>query len=371
MAEPQTGMSKPDMKRLLALSKKEPVNAAIGLGDDAAFGLLMLDKRKQPRMVEKMLTEAVPAAKNTRWGTAVVDPDDDPKLVRLIINRPCSGMARKLAKTLKGTGFNKVLILLEDGTEVERHVEADDDGEGAHPSTAQPSSAQPSSAQPSSAQPFGEPVPVAPPAPPATPAPTHADLARRLAGLIRRIPQAAPAAQPGLAKLANAANAALKSEDLAAAATTLDQIEAQLGQPPTGPGSAPTDGAAVRVAKGLLVWNSTRSYVGQQVKTLQQAILDQSNGEPDFDEIRDNVGRIDELLELLDDRLSEKLDALRGATDPGEKSALTDQARQIVIEYQSLVAEDPLMADIDDNGFIPLDVKAKVTAALDAVLKTI
>jgi hypothetical protein len=130
-------------------------------------------------------------------------------------------------------------------------------------------------------------------------------------------------------------------------------------------------GAAVRVAKGLLLWNATRSRLEQQLKQLQQAILDQSKDEADYDDIKANVGAVEVVLERLDDRLSAKLDQLKATTDAGEKVRLSEEARQVVTDYQGYVASDPLMQDLDDNGFIPMDSKAKIEAALAAILTTI
>lgn len=331
----------------------------------------MLDKMKQPRAVEKMLIEAVPEAKNTRWGTALVDTDDDPKLVRLTLNRAVSGMARKLVKTLKGTGITKVMLVLEDGSEIESFAEADED-EAAAASPAATATAPP-------AAPAGAP-------PPRAAGPDRAVLEKRLAALVPRIKGTAvesEALEQELVKLAAQAGLMLKTNNLSAASTGIDELARRLDAIPESAGAAAPDaaaprpaapggdGAVVRVAKGLLLWNSTRGYVDQQLKMLQSAILEQSQDEADFDEIKANIGAIDVILERLDDRLSEKLDQLRGTKDSAAKAKIAEEARQLVTEYQSYVAKDELMADIDDNGFIPLDVKTKVAAALDAVLKTI
>ncbi|MES2304748.1 MAG: hypothetical protein V4558_04545, partial [Gemmatimonadota bacterium] len=39
--------------------------------------------------------------------------------------------------------------------------------------------------------------------------------------------------------------------------------------------------------------------------------------DPDYEEIKANLGNLEELLEWLDDSLSDKLNELRGTTDPG------------------------------------------------------
>ncbi len=237
MAAPvQTGMDKADMKKLLVKSKKEPVNCAIGVGDNNAFGLLMLDRIKAPKAVEKELVKEIPAAKNTRWGTAMVDPDDDPKLVKITINKPISSMAKRLVKTLKGTGFTKVQILLEDGTAVEGAEEEDE--------TAAAASAD------------GAPPPP-PPSAGEKPAYDAAELARRLAELAARIPQASggnAARQAELAKLATQANVNIKTNNLTYAATSIEQLRRALDTapppPPAPPASAPAQDAGA-LAKEL------------------------------------------------------------------------------------------------------------------------
>jgi hypothetical protein len=131
------------------------------------------------------------------------------------------------------------------------------------------------------------------------------------------------------------------------------------------------DGAAVRLAHGLLEWNQTRGYVSQQITRLQQAIASEMRDEPDIADITANLGNLGELLEVLDDSLGVKLGELHGTADPTKKAALSQEAKGIVARFQKYVAEDGLMNEIDDNGFIPLDIKPRVAAALTSVLATI
>ena len=100
------------MRALIKRSAKTPVNCAIGVGPDGAV-LILLHRRKPPKALEKELKKAVPEAKGTRWGTASVDPESDPKLVKLVLNKAAAGMARRLVRTLKGTGYNKVEVSTE------------------------------------------------------------------------------------------------------------------------------------------------------------------------------------------------------------------------------------------------------------------
>jgi hypothetical protein len=113
MPEIPTGMDKQSMKKLLHRARKARVSCAIaeGEGDTAGFGLLLLDRVKQPKAVRNDLGKQFPKAKNCRFGAALVDAEDDPKLVKFFVNKPIFGMAKKLVKTIKGTGFTKVQIV--------------------------------------------------------------------------------------------------------------------------------------------------------------------------------------------------------------------------------------------------------------------
>ncbi len=207
---PSTGMEKGEMKKLLMKSKQEPVNCAIGLGDDPSYGLLMLDRIKQPKAVEKELVKGIASAKNTRWGTALVDVDDNPKLVKITINKPISSMARKLVKTLKGTGFTKVEILVEaDGGPVLVESYAEED-------TTAPDEAQAG----------------APPPPPQaeTPKPDAAALEARLKSLIQRVAQldAADPRREDLTKRARQAGVYLKTNNPTYAATEIEILSRAL-----------------------------------------------------------------------------------------------------------------------------------------------
>jgi hypothetical protein len=135
--------------------------------------------------------------------------------------------------------------------------------------------------------------------------------------------------------------------------------------------TARPNGAAVRLTKGLLLWNNTRGYVSRQIKTLQQAILADMQDEPDFDDIKANLGNLEEMLEVLDDSLADKLGELHATADPARKAVLSGEARAIVTRFQQYVANDGLVNEIDDNGFVSLDIKPKVSAALAEILQMI
>ena len=350
------------MKPLLALSKSEPIQAAFALSTDGE-AVILLDKKAKPRAVAAMLKAAAGKAKITlnsssiRFGRAEVDVDYNPGTVRFFVNKEAPGATRMLlTEVVKRIPYQKVEINVDPSLEEDEDIGGDEEAAAAN------------------AAPSGAPVPdPASPAPEAVP--DVAALRTQFAGLITKIAAAANSDGTRLAMLktlAGTVNEHLKAGDAAGASTVLALLQQEIGAAPAPPAaSGGPGGGAVRVAKGLLLWNATRTHVDRQLKTLEAAILAQCGDEPDFDEIRANAGSIHEILERLDDGLTEKLNELRGATDAAQKLAIGQAAKQVVARYQRYIGNDALIADIDDNGFTPLDIKPRVTAALDAVLQVL
>src|SRR5271163_4833828 len=137
-AQIDTGMEKAEMKKLLVRSKKEPVNCAVAQPGSGPHALLMMDKIKQPRAVVKELEKQCADMKNPRWGTVSVDTDENPRLAVFQLNKPAPGMARRLVKTLKGTGFSKVQVRFEDGSPDEADEDEEDEAPPAAAAAATP-----------------------------------------------------------------------------------------------------------------------------------------------------------------------------------------------------------------------------------------
>ena len=120
------GMDKGGLRKMLRMAVKQPVHAAFALGADGK-AIVHLDKAKQPRSLEKIIKDSAPDSKGHRFGSVTVDPDE-PTLARFMVNKASASMAKKLIIALKGTGFRKVLIVLEDGSPVET-AESEEDEE--------------------------------------------------------------------------------------------------------------------------------------------------------------------------------------------------------------------------------------------------
>lgn len=227
-AKEPVGMARADLKRLLRLASKDPIHAAFALGGDGK-PIVILDKRKQPRALEKSIKDQAPEAKNSRWGTVSIDPNE-PKLARFMVNKAASGMARKLVIALKGTGCNKVQILLEDGTPVEScegEPEEDQDQEDQQSEAAAQGGEDAADDSDADSDPDAAPPSGSDPAP-TDGQPDAATLTGTLTALVKRMMDVIandPSKKAALAELATDAQASLKRGDLAQAAAGIDVLQ--------------------------------------------------------------------------------------------------------------------------------------------------
>lgn len=412
MAVVNTGMSKGDMKKLLVHSKEEPVGCAIGTGDNAAYGLMLLSKMRSGVALEKTLKSEFSDAKNTRFGSAFVDVDDNPKLVKLRINRAVSGVAKKLVKTLKGTGFNKVVIVTDDGVACDSHEEDDDEAEtvapAAEPATAEVPSAEAvtavavdaatvqaalATAAPLLKQAIGadpasrgaleaaaadvvallrggdtagaqraadrmlDLIEMAQGAPDAQPPAEAAQVQAGFAALVPQVKAAAGSASYGAMTASAAALVGhLKAGDAEAARHDLTQLASLLD----------TDRRSVEAPRQpymamMLDWETTRKAVDADLGTLEQAILDAFSDTDDFSIARSAVRKLDTVLGQFTEDLQVRLDALAAAADPIEPRRA---ALALVTAHRTAVEGDALIAALDDNPFAPVAVHKALSATL-------
>ena len=111
MAGPEdSGMERADMKRMLTIAAKAPVHCAVALPKQGALALLLMAKARNGKALSGDLKDQFADLRAPRWGTVSVDPDAKPKTVVFELNKAMPGLARRLVKTLKGTGFNVVNV---------------------------------------------------------------------------------------------------------------------------------------------------------------------------------------------------------------------------------------------------------------------
>ena len=306
---PNTGMDKAEMKKLLTRSKEEPVNCAIGIGKDQQ-AMFMLHKSKPPMAILKDLEKlAGGPLRNPCHGSALVDADRDPKLVILTVNKASGGLAARLKKTLKGTGFTKAMIRLEDGTIAEMAEEDGDDAEGEAP----------------------------------PPAADVGALKQTLAGLVGRIAEAAGSDTALKAKLAK----------MAGDAASIQQLRDGLD---SGGGAAPE-------ARPLEIWRDAKDLAGVEIGKLQEAL--RAKKLPLFHKIADQglngiTGRLQVGLQVaLMDLNGKSGDAL---------TAAKDKARKAVTDFRGFLGSDPTLPLLESNPLgVTITLRSSLPRALDAI----
>jgi hypothetical protein len=77
------------------------------------------------------------------------------------------------------------------------------------------------------------------------------------------------------------------------------------------------------------------------------------------------------MLSVLDRSLAVKLDEVNKATDATQRAQLVQEARQIMQRYEAYVANEPLIAKLDANPFVPVAIEKTLKATLAALAKTV
>jgi hypothetical protein len=268
-ADDNPGMGKDELKKSLKLAKRRHMHVALALGGDGK-PIIMMDKMKKGQPLYGELHKKAKDAKAPKWGEVEIDKQD-PKRAIFILNKGGGGLARKLIVALKGTGYNKVTIKLEDGTVDEDEAGEDDgiamdgdddqdddddtdqqgvsaDAPAADDETTQQSasSSTDQAAQPAQSQDTTDTT-----ASPDTSS-SSADqttqqngqldagtLAKQLTGLVQQMVKAIaadPTTSKALSQLAISARESLKQGDLQGASAAMDNLQSAMGQ-----GGASTD----------------------------------------------------------------------------------------------------------------------------------
>ncbi|WP_187830082.1 hypothetical protein [Siccirubricoccus phaeus] len=335
-ATPNIGMDMDKLKQLLRLSKKEPVSCAVaGNTNDATMAFILLDKVKAPKAVSGQLDKENPKNFNLRWGTVVVDTDIDPKLVTFTLNKNVTGMAKKLKKTLKGTGYTKVVINFEDGTS-DSELE-----EGETQAPPAPSNAQPGTIPPAPPPPPGPSTGTTPP-PPSPPEP----------GVSTAPPPPPPPPPPG-----------------PTVSTAPPPPPAQDTAPPEGgPAPAASEEVKAKHVQSAKTWITARTNVQGEIDKLKAEILKTYQGQEIAAEIeKAYAAKVKPVTDAFDLALAVKLNEASKAADAATQQKLGTEARAIATDYAKFVTSDPLVKDLDENPFLPLSIRASVAAALKQV----
>jgi hypothetical protein len=377
MAKPLTSdaiMPADKMKPLLAMSKREPVSAAIGLTTDGEAVMLLHKMAKPKKVMSMMKAEAAKAkiqlsASTLRFGRAEVDPEYDSSMVRFFVNKEAPGVMRpKLVEIVKRMAFGKVEFnvdaALEDEPEDEQEQQAQE--------------------QP-------------PPAPPAPPDMT--DLKTELGGLIPKLVAASGGDAARLDKLkalAGTANNAIKGSNASEAAAAIAELQKAMGAPQSAPAGAnggavppapsppPEAPAAPQAAKGnaeaakgnfvkmqqsRLIWVATRKKIAGEIAALKKEALDFFADDPEETKVVDALDQLDEILGQLDEGLVDTLDDLLQETDPAKHAELLAAAKEEIDRYTNYTKSSPLVQGLE--GDTPFGTKLSISSTLNSTLKAL
>jgi hypothetical protein len=412
-----------EMKRLLneAKSSGKPIGCAVGMSKDAKTALILMHRSHQGPEVGRNLKAATPDIVNMRFGTAQID-EEDHKLVRLVLNRPVTGIAKKLIKTLKGTGFNKVKLGLEDGTPVEGAEDEEQEGveketEEHTQQTAPPPPPPKQEEVPPDAETLKKQLTALAARIPAaagteaaraallklaregqtfiatnslkyaatsieqlrraieaasggtatstpTPIPTPpTDLLATLTALTRRIPVVAAgdaALQGKLVKLVGEAQGHIKANDTAAATASIEALRAAIEQ------AAPPENqaAADALRQSGREWLAARQTVEDELDKLRATIAAAYEGQSVAAEIEKKFREVSApVLRTLDASFATKLEEAGKAPDAAQRQILVQDAKTILKGYETFV-QTGLLGDLDDNPFVPLSLRASLTGTI-------
>jgi hypothetical protein len=370
-------MSAAKMKPLLALSKKEPVQAAIGLTADGD-GVVLLDKKMKPKKVMSVLKAMAAKEKiqlqpsTLRFGKAEVDTDYDPGMVRFFVNKEAPGNMRpKLIAVFKQIAYSKVEFNIDTALEDEPEEEGEGEDAGA-PTTATTTDAQPS------APPAPPPIAPAPP-PMQAKAPPDANALRTALGqLTLAIPTVAKGdatLQDALTRLAALADGSLKGGDLEKAATEIDNLRRALAaamEQAKLTAKAEGGGGAVTYAKSRLAWLAARKKIESDIETLRQRIIDAFKDQPIAPQLDTSYRtKVAPVLAALDESLADVLDDATNETDAAKRTKLVADAKGIMAKYAQFLTSEPLIKDLDENPFLPLSIRATVGGTISTLSKAI
>lgn len=180
-----------------------------------------------------------------------------------------------------------------------------------------------------------------------------------------------PEATKVRALLAFAQEKADKLGDFAAASKALDALvnllQANAGKEPvdeTAQDQTPDKPSFVGYAKARLSWLEARQQVSADLKKLEKAILEAYQGSEVFNEAQAATRQLDAVLKTLDESLADKLDEGLNAADPAARSRINSQASALIGKYLRFIHTNPLMAEIDDNPFVPLNTQETLSSML-------
>jgi hypothetical protein len=331
-------------KGLKRLRSSGQMNFGLVLGKKAEDHRLALNKSKSPKGLGSMLAKETGLHAFT-FGTAMPDPDQALTLRLNLEGRQLPGLKKKgerMLKKFKPQPFQKIILMFE-GKEVEDLADPDDTD-----------------------------VDEADDAGGTAPGPDAAALKRELAGLIGRVQALTdPALKGDLARLASQANAGLNGNNLGGAVAAIEKLREALDAASNRQGQAnggQATAGAETYTKSRDIWLATRKKIEGEIEKLRSEIVATYQQDGIAGELETRyAAKVAPVLTTLDESLATKLDEVSKETNSARRVALVNQARTILEDYQSFVAGDPIIPELDKNPFVELSIQQTVTATLSVL----
>jgi hypothetical protein len=369
--------------RCLTACRRDPdkrVQFAYVDGKDKQAAVLAMSPRMSARRVFSALQRET-GVKTGAYGFAWVEGRN----LMLRVDKPLGGLVKKIRAPLRATGFRvaKVILWREDGTVFEQDEAVDEDltngTDGTVVTDADERRYVEGLAEAAGAA--AEPLAAGPEADAgAKAADAEAAFKVRLKALLPRM-AAADAAAAASAKLlvseagaqarqrnwSEAGIALRRAEDLLTGATSGVPAAPAAPAPPAVASAAASPGRFVHQAKVRLGWQMARQKLAADLKALETTILAHYRQQPEYADLATHVRRFDTVLGTLDESLAAKLDEALNAADPGRRSAFHEQARVILADYLKYARDEPLIAALDDNPFLPLSTHKTLLKTLQVL----
>ena len=290
-------------------------------------------------------------------GTCVLEN----KFITFVLDNPAAGMAKRIsAALLKQTGMRVPVRVRGPNGDLDEDDEAQDTDAKPEDKT------KPQTDETQRAKPLSD----------------------RLKTLLPQVQKALVDKHPNAAAIklaASEAGALIKQARWDAAEQVLQALEKQLASPGSGPTGTPQPpepsssapkgpktGRFVNHIQARLAWVNVRKKLGSDLQSLERAILDYCKTQPDLStSAAAKVRKLDGILGVLDERLTETLDKALGAPDDAQRLVWHEQARKVLQDYITFVKTDDLLDGIEKNPFVPLKTRTFLVTSLQTIDKSL
>lgn len=335
------------LKRRLLAACEEEMFFAFGSAPKAEDCVIAIDPTRKGKQLLDLIKKHNPKIKMGAWGVSV--PGGGATGVPLFrCEKEVPKLRDQFNKLLKAKKLPiKVRIAMEDGSE-----ETEEELPGQGQTLARPAAAAPTGA--AQAEPESGDFPPASPQGKATAA--FSQLKPKLTEAI----SADPALAAEIRKHAANFEALVAGGAMGKAREAYQALE----------GLAALGATAVRESEKAkqtrAVWRETRSHVLGEIEKLRGAIMKEYAQSPMRGEIEAASRRLDRVLGEHDEAIRDRLDAYRDA-GARERVGRRSELNRVLAEYRGFIARDPMVAELDDNPFVPVDIRGHLEGRLEAL----